>query len=74
MAWVLLKKPQPAGGQCVWGQPSSWAMGRELGTCTATVLGEGQFNHLGSQRCLNITCYKGLFELTGYWTHILFQK
>lgn len=28
----------------------------------------------GSQSCLNITSCKGLFELSGCWTYILFQK
>lgn len=75
-AWVLLKQPQPAGGQRAWGQPSSPAVARVLqlqpgawhlhshrgGRAT------GQQSQ-GSQSCLSITSYKGLFELTGCWTH-----
>lgn len=30
MARVLLKKHQPAGGHCAWGQPSSSAVARVL--------------------------------------------
>lgn len=45
----LLKKRQPARGQCAWGQPSSSAVARVLqqpaGTCSTTGVGEGQFSN-----------------------------
>lgn len=54
------------------------------GCCSSQVLGTAQpqwwqrgrstISPHGSQSSLNITSYKGLFELTGCWTHSPFQK
>lgn len=42
-----------------------------LGTAQQPSCGQGATGQQsqGSQSCLSITSYKGLFELTGCWTH-----
>ena len=74
----------PAGGPAAAPQPSSSASSESrcccsqlLGGCVTAVMGEEDSSAIpphGSLSYLNRTSQKGLFELTGCWTHIPFQK